>query len=40
MDRMKALKVYAYFNNDVNAFAINNAKYLISLYVDEPSEVK
>lgn len=32
LDSLEVQTLYSYFNNDVNAFAIHNAKYLSSLY--------
>lgn len=39
LDEMQADRLYAYFNNDGNAYAVYNAKYLASLY-GITSEVK
>lgn len=32
LDNISAESLYAYFNNDVNAYAVNNAEYFSSLY--------
>lgn len=32
-------ELWAYFNNDANAYAVNNARYLASLYVNEELHV-
>ncbi|MGE5419380.1 MAG: DUF72 domain-containing protein [Chloroflexota bacterium] len=37
---LRADRLFAYFNNDVNGYAVNNAEYLKSLYAKEPSLLK
>jgi uncharacterized protein YecE (DUF72 family) len=32
LEQIKVRSIYAYFNNDVNGYAINNAKTLISMF--------
>lgn len=32
LDKTNARRLFAYFNNDMNAFAVNNGKYFASLY--------
>ncbi|HEX2969118.1 MAG TPA: DUF72 domain-containing protein [Bacteroidales bacterium] len=40
LDAKKSDRLYAYFNNDMNAYAVNNALFLKALYENEPSRVK
>jgi uncharacterized protein YecE (DUF72 family) len=35
LSSIKAEKLYAYFNNDANAFAVNNGKYFTSLFTEQ-----
>lgn len=40
LDAIGSERLFAYFNNDVNGYAVNNAEYLKSLYAKEPSMLK
>jgi len=40
LEKINASQLYAYFNNDVNAHAVNNAKYFASLYAGQPSHIR
>lgn len=35
LDNLKAPSLYAYFNNDANAYAVNNGKFFASLFSEE-----
>ncbi len=40
LEKINASELWAYFNNDANAYAVSNARYLASLYENEPIHVK
>ncbi len=40
LDKINPATLYAYFNNDVNAFAIHDAKYMSALYSKDYSAVR